>query len=39
MTVTLALGRYWEVDACIWAHELVPSRFVLWNIASVPWHR
>jgi hypothetical protein len=30
------LGGY---DACIWAHELVPSRFVLRNIASAPRHR
>jgi hypothetical protein len=33
------LGGYREADACTWAHELVPSCFVLWNIASVPWHR
>jgi hypothetical protein len=39
MTVTLAWGGYREVGACTWTHELVPSRFALWNIASVPWHR
>jgi hypothetical protein len=27
-----------RATACTWAREIVPSCFVLWNIASVPWH-
>jgi hypothetical protein len=29
MTVTLASGGYREVDACTWAHQLVPDGFTL----------
>jgi hypothetical protein len=28
-----------RATACTWARDLVLSCFVLWNIASIPWHR